>query len=79
MSAILSCLRPMGCVVVICDTCGKETDKVYRVVIDKGYDRSSDPPLYNCKECFEKKDAERHAHQTVGLVEKTEERKAGEP
>lgn len=42
-----------------CDTCGKETDKVYRVVVDKGYDRSGAVPQYNCRECFERKDAER--------------------
>lgn len=47
--------------VVVCDTCGRQTDQVYRVVIDRGYDRSSDAPLYNCRECFEKKNAERAA------------------
>lgn len=42
-----------------CDTCGKETNKVYRVVVDKGYDRSGAVPRYNCRECFERKDSER--------------------
>lgn len=42
-----------------CDTCGKETDKVYRVVVDKGYDRSGAVPRYNCRECFDRKNSER--------------------
>jgi len=44
-----------------CDTCGKETDKVYRVVVDKGYDRSGAVAHYNCRACFEQKNAEREA------------------
>lgn len=39
-----------------CDTCEKETDEVMRVVIYKGYDRTKAVPIYNCKECFEKKE-----------------------
>ena len=38
-----------------CDTCGKETPEVKRVVVDKGYDRALAKPLYNCPECYEKK------------------------
>jgi hypothetical protein len=44
---------------VICDTCGKETDVVSRVVIDKGYNRANARPIYNCPECFERKNEER--------------------
>ena len=44
---------------MICDTCGKETDTVSRVVIDKGYNRANARPLYNCPDCFEKKNRER--------------------
>lgn len=44
---------------VVCDTCGKETDKVYRVVVDAGYDRSNAAPCYNCRECYNRKNAER--------------------
>ena len=40
-----------------CDTCGKESNQVRRVVVDSGYDRSLSKPLYNCPDCFEKKEA----------------------
>ena len=39
-----------------CDTCGKEVKEVKRVVVDKGYDRVLAKPLYNCPECYEKKE-----------------------
>lgn len=42
-----------------CDTCGKECERLARVVIDRGYDRSMAKPLWNCAECFEKKECER--------------------
>jgi uncharacterized Zn finger protein len=42
-----------------CDTCGRETDTVSRVVVDAGYNRANARPLYNCPECYEKKLQER--------------------
>lgn len=39
-----------------CDTCGRETAIVQRVVVSKDYDRSLARPLYNCPECFEHKE-----------------------
>ncbi len=42
-----------------CDTCGKESEKLARVVIDQGYNRSMAKPLWNCPECFEQKERER--------------------
>lgn len=42
-----------------CDTCGKETDTVSRVVVDAGYNRANARPLYNCPDCYEKKLQER--------------------
>jgi hypothetical protein len=42
-----------------CDTCGKLTTVVSRVVIDRGYDRSNARPLWNCPECYERKNRER--------------------
>lgn len=42
-----------------CDTCGKESNKTRRVLVDEGYDRSLALPLYNCPECFEKKEKAR--------------------
>jgi hypothetical protein len=38
-----------------CDTCGKESPEVKRVVVDSGYDRTLAKALYNCPECYEKK------------------------
>lgn len=49
-----------------CDTCKRETDMVMRVVVAKGYNRSLAQPLFNCPECFEKKErAKPYAGQTV--------------
>lgn len=42
-----------------CDTCGRESERVARVVIDHGYNRLLSKPLWNCPECFEKKEQER--------------------
>lgn len=44
---------------MICDTCGRESERVARVVIDQGYNRLLAKPLWNCPECFEKKEQER--------------------
>lgn len=44
---------------MICDTCGKESPVVSRVVIDKGYNRANAQPVYNCPDCFERKNRER--------------------
>ncbi len=42
-----------------CDTCGKESPEVKRVVVDSGYDRTLSKALYNCPECYDKKIASR--------------------
>lgn len=44
-----------------CDFCGRETDSVVRVALDKDYDRLSvrHEKRYACPECSEKKDKER--------------------
>lgn len=47
-----------------CDTCGKTSPIVSRVIIDLGYDRSLSKPLYNCPECFEKKEKARLGEKT---------------
>ena len=47
-----------------CDTCGKETKEVRRVIVDTGYDRTLAKPLYNCPECYEKKLKDRPSHQS---------------
>ncbi len=44
-----------------CDFCGKETDSVVRVALDKGYDRLTvkHRKMYACPECSMKKEEER--------------------
>jgi hypothetical protein len=42
-----------------CDTCGRATAVVSRVVIDEGYDRSNARPLWNCPECYAEKEQRR--------------------
>ena len=44
---------------VRCDTCGKMVTTVSRVVIDDGYDRSMSKAVYNCPDCFAKKEQKR--------------------
>ena len=39
-----------------CDTCGKESAEVKRVIVDTGYDRVLSKPLYNCPDCYDKKE-----------------------
>lgn len=43
-----------------CDTCGRETETVSRVVLEPGYNRANARPLYNCPDCYERKNRERH-------------------
>jgi uncharacterized protein with PIN domain len=45
---------------VRCDTCGMLVVSVSRVVIDEGYDRSMSKAIYNCPECFAKKEQKRN-------------------
>ena len=44
-----------------CDTCRKESDVIMRVVVAKGYNRSLSRPVFNCPECFEKKEQSKPA------------------
>ena len=46
-----------------CDTCGRETRLIKRVVIYKDYDKSNARPVYNCQECFEKKEKAKPYYQ----------------
>lgn len=39
-----------------CDTCGKEVAEVSRVVIYTGYNKIASKAVYNCPECFERKE-----------------------
>ena len=38
-----------------CDTCGRESSEVKRVILESGYNRANARPLYNCPECYEAK------------------------
>ncbi len=47
-----------------CDTCGKETKEIKRVVVDTGYDRTLAKALYNCPDCYQKKEQTKAAKKT---------------
>jgi uncharacterized Zn finger protein len=49
-----------------CDTCGKETAEVRRVVIDSGYDRTLARAMYTCPACYEKKESSRGLKRPQG-------------
>ena len=42
-----------------CDTCQKKSDTLYRVVLDKDYNAFNKRALWNCKECYDKKNRDR--------------------
>lgn len=46
-----------------CETCGKETEHLHRDVLDADYNALMRPPLWNCRECYEKKRSERLARK----------------
>ncbi|MBI3333052.1 MAG: hypothetical protein HYZ93_03050 [Candidatus Omnitrophica bacterium] len=39
-----------------CDTCRREVPEVSRVVIYVGYNKTAAKAIYNCPECFSKKE-----------------------
>ncbi len=39
-----------------CDTCHREVPEVSRVVIHVGYNKALTKAIYNCPECFAKKE-----------------------
>jgi len=41
---------------VKCDTCHREVPEVSRVVIYQGYNKISAKAIYNCPDCFAKKE-----------------------
>lgn len=45
---------------LVCDTCGKEVDKVRRDVVDTRYNAFNKAPLWNCESCYEEKRRKRH-------------------
>ncbi|MBI5560960.1 MAG: hypothetical protein HY883_06765 [Deltaproteobacteria bacterium] len=51
-----------------CDFCGKETERVVRVALDKDYDRLTvrHKKMYACPECSKKKEEERRKRGEKG-------------
>jgi len=49
-----------------CDTCKRDSQLLMRVVIAKDYNRALARPIFNCLECFEKKEQERQATKPSG-------------
>ena len=39
-----------------CDTCQRDAPVVMRVVVAKGYNRALARPIYNCQDCYQKKE-----------------------
>ena len=48
-----------------CDTCRREVPEVSRVVIYMGYNRMAAKAVYNCPDCFAKKEQAKPYHQAV--------------
>ncbi|MBI3317850.1 MAG: hypothetical protein HYZ90_01700 [Candidatus Omnitrophica bacterium] len=46
-----------------CDTCHREVPEVSRVVIYVGYNKAASKAMYNCPECFSKKEQTKSYHQ----------------
>lgn len=46
-----------------CDTCGKEVPEVSRVVIYTGYNKITAKAVYNCPDCFERKERSKAYNQ----------------
>ena len=53
-----------------CDTCHKEVPEVSRVVIYVDYNKVAAKPVYNCPECFEKKEQQKKYNQPKGAPPK---------
>lgn len=54
-----------------CDTCGKPSSTVSRVVVDSGYNRANARAIYNCPDCYQKKLEERQS-QPAGAASGTQ-------
>ena len=52
-----------------CDTCKQESPVVMRVVVARGYNRSLARPLFNCPDCFEKKERDKAVQDSRSKVQ----------
>jgi hypothetical protein len=55
-----------------CDTCHKEVPEVSRVVIYVDYNKVAAKPMYNCPDCFAKKEQQKKYNQPKGAPPKEE-------
>jgi len=46
-----------------CDTCHKEAEKLYRVIIDTNYNAINKRALWNCLVCYDKKNKDRRGNK----------------
>jgi len=51
-----------------CDTCHREVPEVSRVVIHVGYNKALTKAIYNCPECFAKKEQTKAYNQEKSSV-----------
>ena len=56
---------PVG---LTCDTCQNKSDALYRVVLDKDYNAITKRPMWNCKECYERKNKERELANGPSII-----------
>lgn len=52
-----------------CDTCKQDSERVMRVMLAKGYNRSLARPVFNCPACFEKKEQSKNVQGSRLKVE----------
>ena len=52
-----------------CDTCLKDSPVVMRVVVAKGYNRALSRPVFNCQDCFEKKEQSKNVQGSTLKVQ----------
>ncbi len=48
-----------------CDTCGKKVSELRRDVIEVAYNALNKPPLWNCRDCYEEKRAQRAKERNI--------------
>lgn len=48
---------------IYCDTCGKEVEEVKRVIVYTRYNRVLAKPIYNCKDCYKKKEKQKEYNE----------------
>ena len=57
-----------------CDTCHKEVPEVSRVVVNVGYNKVTAKPIYNCPDCFAKKEQTKKYNQPTSTESQNKEK-----